>query len=82
MKPLDEGDTFLPSKSNIVVNIESFNDQNNNIDANDDILNILNDKPITSEQLSSNNTTKLTTKIISYDKGIHILGYPFSKIKW
>ena len=82
MKPKDKGDTFLPSKGNIVVNIESFNDQNNNTDATDDILNILNDKPITSEQLSSNNTTKLTTKIISYDKGIHILGYPFSKIKW
>ena len=82
MKPLDEGDTFLPSKGNIVVNIESFNDQNNNTDATDDILNILNDKPITSEQLSSDNTTKLTTKTISSNKGIHILGYPFSKIKW
>ena len=81
MKPKDKGDTFLPSKGNIVVNIESFNDQNNTDDATDDILNILNDKPITSEQLSSKNTTKLTTKT-SFDKGIHILGYPFSKIKW
>ena len=82
MKPLDEGNTFLPSKSNVVVNIGSFNDQNNNTDATDDILNILNDKLITSEQLSSDNTIKLTTRIISSDKGIHILGYPCSKIKW
>ena len=81
MKSLDEGDTFLPSKGNIVVNVESFNDCNN-IDTTDDILNILNDKPIVSEQLSSNNTAKLATKTISSDKGIHILGYPFSKIKW
>ena len=60
---------------NIQVNIESNCDQNKNIRVSDS-LNI--NHPISSDQLSSIDNKEAKT----FNKEIHIFGYPFSKIKW
>ena len=60
---------------NIQVNIESNYEKNKNIRVSDS-LNI--NHPISSDQLSSIDNKEAKT----FNKEIHIFGYPFSKIKW